>query len=102
MNEALSGADSSLGGLDRSSQLKGENRWICCCSMSATIFARTSEQDMTCDDNIHAKVTKECAEEHLAVRAQHAVLPRVYAYRSVTSWLFWIHERLHFLMQYCM
>ena len=56
--------------------------------MSATAAAMTSEQHMTCNDNIHAKVTKECADEHLAVRAQHAVLPGVYAYTNVASWLF--------------
>ena len=45
------------GGGDRPSQLKRECCWTCHRSMSATAAAMTSEHNVTCDDNIHARVT---------------------------------------------
>ncbi len=75
--------------------------WTCCRSMSATAAAITSEQHMTCDHNIRAKITSKCAGQQLVGHARHTVLPGVYAHRDVASWLFWTQERLHFVTYYC-
>lgn len=40
--------------------------------MSATTAAVTSEQDLTCDDIIHAKVDSKCTEQQLAVHARRS------------------------------
>ena len=60
------------GGLTGQVRLKGECCWSCCCSMSATAAAVTSEQDTTCGDIIHAKVDSKCTEQQLAVHAHRS------------------------------